>query len=92
MYWFKLKEIYTKNEEKMYVLPPGFKTRSITFCPGYTKVTYASIQYSTLDEMLEKFHEAMLRTGQSPPIVNFYQDEHYLSNGEKLYRDYCSKV
>jgi len=89
MYWFKIKEVYKKNEEKLYVLPPGFKTRSISFGPGYTKVTYASIEYPTLEEMLEKFHQVNV---QSPPIVNFYQDRHYLSNGDKLYKDYCSKL
>ena len=88
MYWFKVKEIYHRNTEKFYVLPPGFRTRSITFCPGYVKVTYASVEYPTMEEMIEKFHQAVLRIGQSPPIVNFYQDRHYLSSGEKLYKDY----
>jgi len=91
MYWFKVKEIYKKNEKRLFELPPGFITRCVTFGPGYTKVTYASVEYPTLEEMIEKFHEAMLRTGQSPPIVNFYQDENYLSNGEKLYNDYINK-
>ena len=88
MYWFKVKEVCRRDTEKLYVLPPGFRTRSITFCPGYVKVTYASVEYPTLEEMIEKFHQVMLRTGQSPPIVNFYQDGRYLSNGEKLYKDY----
>ena len=71
MYWFVVKEMVSYEDEasKEFLYMPD----SITYLPDYIQVTYRSLKYTNLDDMLDMLDEVVLYTDQNA-TVHVYSD------------------
>ena len=92
MYWYKFKEYMFNDEaEPDYVLMSHLTLDEMVFCRNYRKLTYVSPKFRSMNDMLEDFHKMVLLS-KTEPIINFYNDRQYISNGRHEYDTYVKSL